>query len=92
MAASARAATSGSRHAVALAGCETVVDPATGQSQTRWTLPLTSANADAADARWRQCVQFRSESFCERDLGSARPPGIPPVSQAGSAGPENVGF
>ncbi|QLH40636.1 MAG: hypothetical protein HWD60_19225 [Defluviicoccus sp.] len=45
----------------ALSACETYVDPNTGQTQVRWTLPGTQANADASRERWWQCVQFRSE-------------------------------
>lgn len=56
-----------------LAACETSIDPATGQTQTFLTLPGTSTNAARAEEQWLQCTQFRSESFCERSLGSARP-------------------
>lgn len=62
---------------VLLTACETVVDPATGVSETRWTLPGTAGNAAAAQDRWNQCVQFRSESFCERNLAGGRPVGTP---------------
>jgi hypothetical protein len=58
-----------------MSACETVVDPATGAAATRWTLPGTAANAEAAQERWERCVQFRSESFCERNLPGGRPPG-----------------
>ena len=68
-----------------LAACETSVDPVTGQTQTFLTLPGTSANADRAREQWFQCIQFRSESFCERDLGGGRPPGVPPASQSGNS-------
>ena len=43
-----------------LGGCETAFDPATGQTETRLTLPFT--NAAAAEEQWRRCLQFRSES------------------------------
>ena len=62
-----------------LAGCETTIDPASGQTQTTWTLPLTQANAEAAEQQWQQCVQFASESYCERTLPGGRPPGVQPV-------------
>ncbi len=65
----------------ALSACETYVDPNTGQTQVRWTLPGTQANADASRERWWQCVQFRSESWCERNLPNGRPPGIGPFSE-----------
>lgn len=66
-----------------LTACETVVDPSTGQSQTRWTPLLTAANADRAEAQWRQCVQFRSESYCARNLPGGRPPGLSQSSTIG---------
>jgi hypothetical protein len=73
-----------------LPACETSIDPSTGQSQTRLTLPLTQANADASERRWWECVQFRSESWCERNLPNGRPPGIstlnPPAPQGGLTG------
>lgn len=56
-----------------LASCETALDPRTGQSQTRLTLPLTEANAAAQQERWQRCVAFRSESFCERNVPGGRP-------------------
>lgn len=68
--------------AALLSACETVVDPATGQSQTRWTLPLTAANAERAQAQWQQCIQFRSESYCARNLPGGRPPQVPGASSA----------
>jgi hypothetical protein len=58
-----------------LAACETAFDPRTGETQTRLTLPLTEANAAAQEKRWRRCVAFRSESFCERNFPGGRPPG-----------------
>src|SRR5512132_3484880 len=36
-----------------LAACETAFDPATGQIETRLTLPFTAANAAAAEVQWR---------------------------------------
>jgi hypothetical protein len=63
-----------------LAGCETTIDPATGQTQTVWTLPLTQANAEVAEQQWQQCVQFASQSYCERTLPDGRPPGMQPDS------------
>ncbi len=61
-----------------LAGCEMTIDPATGQRQTVWTLPGTQANADAAERRWQQCVQFASQNYCDRTLPGGRPPNIQP--------------
>jgi hypothetical protein len=58
-----------------LAACETEFDPQTGETQTRLTLPSTQANAAAQQERWRRCVAFRSESFCERNVSGGRPPG-----------------
>jgi hypothetical protein len=58
-----------------LAACETEIDPRTGETQTRLTLPLTEANAAAQQARWENCVAFRSESFCERNVPGGRPLG-----------------
>jgi hypothetical protein len=63
-----------------LAGCETTIDPATGQTQTVWTLPLTQANAEMAEQQWQQCVQFASQSYCRRTLPDGRPPGMQPDS------------
>jgi hypothetical protein len=63
----------------ALAACETTIDPATGQTQTTWTLPLTQSNAEAAEQQWQQCVLYSSESYCERTLPDGRPPGVQPV-------------
>ncbi|MFO1112381.1 MAG: hypothetical protein U1E35_00365 [Rhodospirillales bacterium] len=39
----------------------------------RWTLPGTEANQAAAVQRWNQCIEFRSQSFCERNLPGGRP-------------------
>ena len=62
---------------LALVGaCETGVDPATGRSRTVWTVPLTQANAARAESQWRQCTQFRSESYCARNLPAGRPLGV----------------
>lgn len=61
----------------ALSGCQTAIDPSTGQTQTRLTLPFTQANAEAQQQRWRNCTSFRSESFCERNVPGGRPPGVP---------------
>ena len=61
---------------LAASACETAVNPSTGMSETRLTLPLTAANAQRAEAQWRQCIQFRSESYCARNLPGGRPPGI----------------
>jgi hypothetical protein len=66
-----------------LTACEKAIDPATGQAQTRWTLPLTAANAEAAEARWRRCIQFRSESYCARNLPGGRPAGVSTSQPAG---------
>ena len=70
-------------HPAALGGCprrcETTIDPATGQTQTTWTLPLTQANAEAAEQQWQQCVLYSSESYCERTLLDGRPRGVRPV-------------
>lgn len=59
-----------------LGACETSIDPATGRSQTLWTVPFTTANANRTEAQWRQCIQFRSESYCARNLPGGRPPGV----------------
>lgn len=72
-----------------MAACDTTADPATGEPRTRWTIPLTQSNADVARDRWSRCIQFRSESFCERTLPGGRPPGIPPVA-AGQAPPAEM--
>jgi hypothetical protein len=64
---------------VILSACETGIDPVTGATRTRLTLPLTQAAAESAERRWWECVQFRSESWCERNLPNGRPPGISPV-------------
>jgi hypothetical protein len=63
----------------ALTGCQTAIDPATGDTQTRLTLPLTSANAAGQEEQWRRCTSFRSQSFCERNVPGGRPPGVPPA-------------
>lgn len=60
-----------------LTGCQMGVDPATGQTQTMWTLPGTQANAIAARQAWQQCTMFASESYCEQTLPNGRPPGTP---------------
>jgi hypothetical protein len=69
--------------AVLVAGCETRVDPATGQAQTAWTLPFTAASAARAQQQWADCIQFRSESYCERNLPQGRPPNTPSAGQPG---------
>lgn len=59
-----------------VAACETAINPSTGVTETRLTLPFTSANAERTEAQWHQCIQFRSESYCARNLPGGRPPGI----------------
>lgn len=73
-----------------LSACQTSIDPATGQSQVLWTLPGTQGNDQASREAWWRCIQFRSESWCERNLANGRPPGIGPVSQPPSQG-ESIG-
>jgi hypothetical protein len=63
---------------VVLAACETAIDPRTGQTETRLTLPFTEANALRQREQWDRCVQFRSTSTCERTVPGGRPPGVPP--------------
>ena len=53
--------------------CQTAIDPETGQTVTLFTLPGTQANETAAVQRWQQCIEFRSESFCEQNLPGGRP-------------------
>lgn len=60
------------------ASCQSFTDPETGQTTMRWTLPGTEANQAAAVQRWNQCIEFRSESFCERNLPGGRPVVNPP--------------
>ena len=52
-----------------LAACETTIAPATGQTQTTWTLPLTQANAEAAEQQWQQCVLYSRRSAAGRAAG-----------------------
>ena len=66
-----------------LAGCQTAIDPSTGQTQTRLTLPFTQANAEAQQARWENCIQFRSASTCQRTVPGGRPPGTPAADDDG---------
>ncbi len=73
-----------------LAACQTFVDPNTGQTQVRWTIPGTAGNDEASREAWWNCVQFRSESWCERNLPNGRPPGIAPLSQPPAQG-ESIG-
>lgn len=70
---------------LAVAACESSTNPSTGMTDTRLTIPFTSANAERAEAQWRQCVQFRSESFCARNLPGGRPASIagPPPAETG---------
>jgi hypothetical protein len=56
-----------------LAGCEATIDPATGQTQTQWTLPMTEANAEANEQQWQQCLQYASQSYCERHVAGGQP-------------------
>jgi hypothetical protein len=67
-----------------LTACEKSIDPATGQAQTRWAVPLTAANAETAAAQWRRCTQFRSESYCARNLPGGRPIGTSPAQPTGN--------
>ena len=59
---------------LALGACAKTVDPQTGMADVRLTVPFTSANAQRAETQWRQCIQFRSESYCARNLPGGRPP------------------
>jgi hypothetical protein len=61
--------------AVMTAGCEKSIDPQTGERTMRFTIPGTSAKETAWQERWQRCIQFRSESFCERSVPGGRPPG-----------------
>lgn len=56
-----------------ITSCQHKVDAETGQSTSLFTLPGTEANQTAAMQRWQRCIQFRSESFCERNLPGGRP-------------------
>lgn len=69
--------------ALLLTACETRIDPATGRAQTAVTLPFTAANAARAQQQWDDCIQFRSESYCERNLPQGRPPNTPSPGQPG---------
>lgn len=64
-------------------GCEKAIDPQTGDTAMRLTVPGTSANETARQQRWRRCIQFRSESFCDRSVPGGRPAGAagPPPTQ-----------
>jgi hypothetical protein len=57
------------------AGCEKTIDPSTGTGTMRFTVPGTSAKDEAWQRRWQRCIQFRSESFCERSVPGGRPSG-----------------
>lgn len=66
----------------ALGACESVIDPSTGQAQTRLTVPFSAGAVEAQEERWARCIQFRSESTCERTVPGGRPPSataIPPL-------------
>ncbi|MFO1152080.1 MAG: hypothetical protein U1E42_00240 [Rhodospirillales bacterium] len=58
---------------VFLAACEKTIDPETG-STLRFTAPGTAAKAASWQARWQRCIQFASESTCERRVPGGRPP------------------
>ncbi len=76
--------------AAIVAACEKTVDPATGERTTRFTLPGTSAKEAAWQERWQRCLQFRSESFCERSVSGGRPVGAgAPVQEQTPAAREN---
>jgi hypothetical protein len=75
--------------AAVVAACQTEFDPRTGETRTRLTLPFTEANAAAQQERWRRCVAFRSNSFCERNVPGGRPPQVasePPSDADGDPG------
>jgi hypothetical protein len=38
-------------------------------------MPCWPRFSEAQQERWRRCVAFRSESFCERNVPGGRPPG-----------------
>ena len=61
-----------------IAACETTIEPGTGRTTTQWNLPLTAANEQAFQERWRSCIQFASESVCEQRFGGRRPQRIGP--------------
>ena len=51
------------------AGCETAIDPQSGERTTRVTAPGTAAHGERLEERWRQCIRFGSEDRCARNLG-----------------------
>lgn len=66
--------------AVSLAACDATVDPRTGESNLRLTLPGTAANEASFQQQWDRCVAFGSESQCAKRFGGRTPSNrfIPP--------------
>lgn len=58
-----------------LAACETVIDPGTGQTTLRTTLPGTAAHGERLNERWQRCLLINPKSTCSRLHPQARPTG-----------------
>lgn len=58
-----------------LAGCESAVDPRTGEAGMRLNLPGTEANRRNLERQWDECTRFNSASICRRRIGWSPPGG-----------------
>jgi hypothetical protein len=56
-----------------LAACETGIDPSTGQTSLRTTLPGTAAHGERLNERWQRCLLINPKSTCTRLHPQARP-------------------
>lgn len=59
--------------ALSIAACDTTINPRTGESNVRFTLPGTAANEAAFREQWERCVAFGSQSQCAKRFGGRTP-------------------
>jgi hypothetical protein len=50
-------------------GCESTIDPQTGETTTRFNVPGTEANRENLERQWRECTRYKSRTVCRRRLG-----------------------
>lgn len=59
--------------AILIAACDTTIDPRTGESNVRFTLPGTAANEASFQEQWDRCVAFGSQSQCAKRFNGRTP-------------------
>ena len=54
---------------LSLGACDVSRDPETGRQNFDLVLPGTQANAERREREWQKCLETRSPTRCQRDLG-----------------------